>query len=103
MAAAEQGECTISHINVTRNLDIQGTRTTELARRASMTKQSLGELVAQLETLGIVRRVHDPTDGRAKIVKCTPRGRQWLDHFHAALEGSEAELEEELGPPYTRH
>ncbi len=97
MAAAGHGECTLSHINVTRNLDIEGTRAVELARRASMTKQSLGELVAQLETLGIVKRVPDPTDGRAKVVLFTDKGRDWLENFHAALEQTEKELERELG------
>jgi DNA-binding MarR family transcriptional regulator len=98
MATAGHGECTLSHINVTRNLDVQGTRATELARRASMTKQSLGELVAQLEELGIVKREQDPTDGRAKVVLFTERGRDWLEHFHAVLEQTEKEMENELGP-----
>lgn len=98
MAVAGLGECTLSHINVTRNLDLQGTRATELARRSSMTKQSLGELVTQLETLGIVKREQDPGDGRAKIVLFTERGRNWLQQFHAALEQVEAEMESELGP-----
>lgn len=98
MAAAGHGECTLSHVNVTRNLDLQGTRATELARRASMTKQSLGELVLQLEALGIVTREPDLTDGRAKVVLFTTRGRNWLEHFHAALEQTEREMESELGP-----
>ncbi|APA87044.2 MarR family transcriptional regulator [Paraburkholderia sprentiae WSM5005] len=96
MAAAGHGECTLSHINVTRNLDVEGTRAVELARRASMTKQSLGELVTQLEALGIVTRVPDPTDGRAKVVLFTEKGRDWLENFHAALEQTEKELESEL-------
>jgi DNA-binding MarR family transcriptional regulator len=98
MAIRGHAECTLSHINVTRNLDIEGTRATELARRASMTKQSLGELVAQLEELGIVKREQDPTDGRAKVVLFTERGRKWLDHFHVVLEQTEKEMEAELGP-----
>lgn len=97
MAAAGHGECTLSHINVTRNLDLEGTRATELARRASMTKQSLSELLTQLEALGMVTRVPDPTDGRAKVVLFTEKGRDWLENFHTALERTEKELESELG------
>jgi DNA-binding MarR family transcriptional regulator len=97
MAAAGHGECSLSHITVTRNLDLEGTRAVELARRASMTKQSIGELVAQLETLGIVKREPDPTDGRAKVVLFTRKGKDWLEHFHAALEQTEKEMECELG------
>jgi DNA-binding MarR family transcriptional regulator len=51
-----------------------GTRLTELARRARMTKQSMGELVRDLEALGYVERRPDPDDGRAKIVVFTPSG-----------------------------
>ncbi|WP_244438938.1 MarR family winged helix-turn-helix transcriptional regulator [Paraburkholderia dilworthii] len=98
MAIAGHDECTLSHISVTRNLDLEGTRAVELARRAAMTKQSLGELITQLETLGIVKREPDPTDGRAKVVLFTERGRNWLDQFHTALEQTEAEMESELGP-----
>lgn len=98
MALAGHHDFTLSHISVTRNLDIDGTRATELARRASITKQSLGELVTQLENLGIVKREQDPTDGRAKVVRFTERGRDWLEQFHFALEKTEAEMEAELGP-----
>ncbi|WP_301235599.1 MarR family winged helix-turn-helix transcriptional regulator [Pandoraea cepalis] len=97
MALAGHHDFTLSHISVTRNLDIDGTRATELARRASITKQSLGELVTQLENRGIVTREQDPTDGRAKVVRFTKRGREWLEQFHLALEQTEAEMEQVLG------
>jgi DNA-binding MarR family transcriptional regulator len=51
-----------------------GTRITELAERAQMTKQSMGDLVADMEALGVVERIPDPTDRRAKIVRYTARG-----------------------------
>ncbi|MGZ4153705.1 MAG: MarR family winged helix-turn-helix transcriptional regulator [Actinomycetota bacterium] len=52
-----------------------GTRSTELARRARMTKQGMMLLVDDLESRGYVRRVADPEDARAKIVRLTARGR----------------------------
>jgi len=70
---------------------------TELARRAGVTKQAIGELIAQCEELGLVRRVSDPTDARAKLVKFTARGLEWLEAFRAALVQAEAEMQEELG------
>lgn len=51
-----------------------GTRITELADRAQMTKQSMGELVSDFEAAGYVERIPDPSDGRAKIVRLTPAG-----------------------------
>jgi DNA-binding MarR family transcriptional regulator len=98
MVAAGHGQFTLSHISVTRNLDAQGTRATELARRAAITKQSLGELIVQLEKLGIVMREPDPTDGRAKIVRFTGQGMAWLEQFHEAVEETEAEIAAALGP-----
>jgi DNA-binding MarR family transcriptional regulator len=53
-----------------------GSRLTDLAERAMMTKQTVGEVVSDLEQLGYVERVPDPDDGRAKIIRLTPRGRE---------------------------
>jgi DNA-binding MarR family transcriptional regulator len=55
-------------------LDREGTRMSVLADRAQMTKQSLTELVVGLEAAGLVRRVADPSDGRAKLVRPTAEG-----------------------------
>src|SRR5437764_9354173 len=58
------------------NIDPQdGSRLTELADRALMTKQSVGEVASDLEQRGYVERVPDPSDGRAKIIRLTERGR----------------------------
>jgi DNA-binding MarR family transcriptional regulator len=74
-----------------------GTRITELAERAQMTKQSMGQLVADMEQLGIVERIPDPTDGRAKIVRYTPKG--WGMHESAIEIGKqlEADWSERIG------
>jgi DNA-binding MarR family transcriptional regulator len=98
MVAAGHGQFTLSHISVTRNLDAQGTRATEIARRAAITKQSLGEIIIQLEQLGIVMREPDPSDGRAKIVRFTGHGMVWLEQFHGAVDETEAEIAAALGP-----
>jgi DNA-binding MarR family transcriptional regulator len=69
----------------------QGSRLTDVAERARLTKQAVGEAVAELEQLGYVKRVPDPADGRAKIITFTERGRE------AALTGRRlfAEIEDE--------
>ena len=53
-----------------------GVRLTALAERSGLTKQAVGEAVADLERLGYVERVPDPSDGRAKIIRLTERGGQ---------------------------
>jgi DNA-binding MarR family transcriptional regulator len=97
MAQAGHGEARFSHINLTRNLDVTGTRTTELARRAGMTKQAMGEIVQQCEELGLVTRRPDKTDGRAKIVVFTDIGLEWLDAFRNALTKADQEMRGEIG------
>jgi len=57
-------------------IDPQGSRLTDLAERANMTKQSVGEATSDLEQRGYVERVPDPDDGRAKIIRLTERGRE---------------------------
>jgi DNA-binding MarR family transcriptional regulator len=73
-----------------------GSRLTDVAERARLTKQAVGEAVAELERLGYVERTPDPIDGRAKIIKFTERGRA------AALTGRRlfAEIEYEWAERY---
>lgn len=97
LSDAGRSEARLTHLNLTRNLDIEGTRITELAHRAEMTKQAMGQLIAQCETLGLVYRELDPTDARAKIVRFTPAGLEWLVAFKSALEQSEREMRQKLG------
>jgi len=97
MSASGHAETRIAHVNLTRNLDVEGTRLTELARRASMSKQAMGELVDQCTALGLVDRIPDPSDRRARIVRFTPAGRAWLNAFRDAVDIAEREMRSELG------
>lgn len=97
MEEAGQGGYTLSHISVTRNLDLEGTRATELARRVAISKQSIGELIAQLEARGLIARRPDPADRRAKIICFTDCGFAWFEAFRNALEQAESEMAAELG------
>jgi DNA-binding MarR family transcriptional regulator len=90
-------ELTVAHINLTRNLDEHGTRLVELARRAAMTKQSMSELVDQVERTGLIEKHPDPSDGRAKLVCFTRKGAVWLEAFHRSLNIAESEMRQTLG------
>lgn len=67
-----------AHTAVISHLGLEGVRLTELARRAGMTKQGMGQLVDEVERLGYVERVQDPTDSRAKLVRFSDRGRRLI-------------------------
>jgi DNA-binding MarR family transcriptional regulator len=94
---AGHDDLSLTHINLTRNLDEGGTRLTELARRAAMTKQSMSELVGQVERTGLIERRPDPSDGRARLICFTEKGLRWLAAFQRSLERAELEMRDDLG------
>lgn len=55
----------------------EGERSSDLAARARITKQAMGEVVRELVDLGIVEMTPDPQDGRAKLVTYTEEGRKF--------------------------
>jgi DNA-binding MarR family transcriptional regulator len=55
-------------------IEPEGSRLTSLAERSGLTKQAVGESVDDLQRLGYVERVPDPSDGRAKLVRLTEKG-----------------------------
>jgi DNA-binding MarR family transcriptional regulator len=64
------------HANVIPFVPADGIQVSELARAASMRKQSMAEAVEQLERAGYVERRPDPRDRRARLVFLTERGHQ---------------------------
>lgn len=75
-----------SHLALMPHIELDGgTRVTDLAAKIGITKQAVGQLVDDMERFGIVERMPDPDDGRAKRVCFTGRGResmlQGLDHL----------------------
>ncbi|HEY0592562.1 MAG TPA: MarR family transcriptional regulator [Thermoanaerobaculia bacterium] len=62
------------HGAVLANLAPEGTRLTDLAAAAGITKPSMKELVDELVELGYVARRSDPKDGRARTIVLTPEG-----------------------------
>jgi DNA-binding MarR family transcriptional regulator len=86
-----------AHVHITRHLALHGSRLTDLARSAGMTKQAMGDLVDQCEAWGLVAREADPRDSRARIVRFTPTGLAWLEAFRRAVARAEEEFREEVG------
>ncbi|MFN0095332.1 MAG: MarR family winged helix-turn-helix transcriptional regulator [Dehalococcoidia bacterium] len=80
-----------THLQVIGNLvGVDGIRLTELASRATLSLAACSEQVNELETLGYLERRPDPTDGRAKLIVPTARGRRLLEASQASI----ARLEE---------
>ena len=67
-------EARVAHTTLLPHIDLEGTRATEIARRAGITKQAVGQLVDDMIGLGMLERVPDPDDGRAQLVRFTDEG-----------------------------
>ncbi len=94
---AARGRLYASHVHITRHLALEGSRLTDLAAQAGMTKQAMGKLVDQCEAWALVIRKPDPQDGRANRVQFTEIGLAWLAAYRRAVERAEAELKAAVG------
>ena len=63
-----------AHGTIGQHISDRGSRITELAQLAQVSKPTVVYLVNDLERLGYVERLPDPADGRAKLVCLTQRG-----------------------------
>ncbi len=94
---------TVAQGRLAQRIAPDGSRLTELAEQAQVTKQTAGLLVDALEREGLVERVPDPADGRARLIRFTERGqiastrametvmgveRTWIEHLGPELAGS---------------
>jgi len=77
-AVVEAGfdDLTLAQGRLMARVGADGTRLTDLAEAAQITKQSAGFLVDQLERAGYASREPDPRDARARLVCLGARGRE---------------------------
>ena len=94
---AARDQISAAHIHITRHLALEGSRLSELADLAGMSKQAMGTLVDQCEAWGLVLRLPDGTDARAKRITFTPDGLAWLEAFKQAVAQAQTEFREEVG------
>ena len=102
-AARRQGRHDVAEVLLAlfRNLDLDGTRLTDIAARARMTKQSMRELVDRAEALGFVARHPDPDDRRAKVIRFTASGLAMLDDLRNGVEQAEEAFRRVAGTAFT--
>jgi len=85
-----------AHMQLFPHIDLDGTRQSVLADRVGISKQAIHQLVSDLETLGVVERVPDPADKRAKMVRFTLQGRADILRGLAVLAQLEADIAAQL-------
>jgi DNA-binding MarR family transcriptional regulator len=85
-----------AHMPIWGNVGVDGIRLTELADRANLSLAACSELVNDLQALGYLERRSDPSDGRAKLIFPTGRGRALLDEASRLVAELEAEWRAKL-------
>jgi len=88
---------TSSHTTLIAHIDWEGTRITDLSSKIGITKQAVGQLVFELEKLGVLKRIPDPQDGRAKLIVFTNKGKEILINGLNILAGIEKEISKQIG------
>jgi DNA-binding MarR family transcriptional regulator len=94
---AGYGDIREAHLQVFGSIDWAGTRLTELAARSNMTRPAMAELVDELQQAGYLERRPDPSDGRAKLIRPTRKGRRALAQALRAVEDIEHGYAEAVG------
>lgn len=87
-----------AHGAVFRHILPSGSRLTELAEAAGMTKQGMAYLVEGLTAAGYLESRPDPADGRARRIHLTRRGQSVTEALLALSEEAEAEFGRRIGP-----
>ncbi|OBF10934.1 MarR family transcriptional regulator [Mycobacterium sp. ACS4331] len=87
-----------AHARLMVYLDWSGSRITDIAKAADVSKNAIGQLVTDLEDLGYLERVPDPDDARAKIVRYTAAGRALIADARDIGAELDADVEAVIGP-----
>ncbi len=98
--ARERGHAGLrpAHARLMVYLGWSGSRITDIAKAADVSKNAVGQLVTDLENLGYLERVPDPDDARAKIVRYTAAGRALIADARDIGAELDAEIEAVIGP-----
>jgi DNA-binding MarR family transcriptional regulator len=86
-----------AHALVFSHLDPDGTRPAEIARRAGITRQAVGQSVAQMRERGLIKLAADPTNRRARLVQPTAKGRRALERAGTGAGAAEKILSRRIG------
>ena len=86
-----------SHNAVFATLLESGNRATDMADRAGITRQSMGEIVREMVDLGILEMRPDPDDRRAKLVTYSEHGLEFARDGYQHLIDLEKRFAEEFG------
>ena len=94
---AAGGKLRSAHTSLFPHITREGVRLTAIADTLGVTKQAIGPLIDDLEREGVVERIDDPDDARAKLIRWTRKGERALLHGLGVLAELERELTKHVG------
>ena len=97
LSGAARLELRGSHRRLLQMIPPEGIRITDLARRADMTKQALGEFMDWLEQAGFVASGQDPADRRVRLITRTEQGDAAAIEAQRAIDAVERGWRREVG------
>jgi DNA-binding MarR family transcriptional regulator len=97
MAQTPYADQRVSSGQVFGYIEDEGSTLTELAQRAGISKQAMGELVDRLESGGYVERIANPHDRRAKLIRTTDKGERQIEASRGVTRTIEARWARVLG------
>ena len=86
-----------THFNLLRQIDSDGTRMSDLASRANLTKPAITSLVRACLELDLVTVEQSPDDARSRMVRFSPRGLQLMRKIRRIQITIERDLANRLG------
>ena len=95
-------DLSLSQAQVFQRISSTGSRLSQLARAAQVSKQTIGSIVDELERAGYVQRIPDPTDARARLVVLTELGHELVELSLPVVREVEAAWEAHLGSARAR-
>jgi DNA-binding MarR family transcriptional regulator len=86
-----------AHVQVLNAIAPEGVRLADLVAAVSLPKQTVGDLIDDLETMKMVERFPDPDHGVIKRVRLGPKGRAWATEVKRVAAATEARWATRLG------
>ncbi len=90
-------EVKMAHNSVFGTLHAEGARAADMAARAGITRQSMGEVIRDMVALDLLEMRSDPNDGRAKVVTYSEHGLDVAGDGFGYLHELERRFAEEFG------
>jgi DNA-binding MarR family transcriptional regulator len=97
IVAAGFDDLSAAHVALWRYPGLDGLRPSQLADEVGITKQSVNDLLGHLERHGYLARVPDSADGRARVIRLTPKGRRLQETIYAEAGAAQLRIADILG------